>query len=465
MSWADHTGDYYDNRDGNHAQMNVANHPGLTYMSSGYGAQTSVISDKVVLGNASLAVTSGDSWGSMSRVYHMRYQSGANSAYNLYINNNAYWYPEHLDCDTVDYYFTQTPTSNNSQGSSGTELDEMDKWFYILNAFSTGAKDLMRTEKLLIPTIQMIARYTRVSSAGEYLSGLAHPNVFDNYSNTTAATTMAGQINANNIPPMVQLSVVEDDFDSQPKEDFFEDPFYYNNDSEVIFDTPVTIARAFRGMEYTKRIVVSAQNSYDVNDLPLTYHWSVLRGDPAHVRITPLNGDSSIVEINIDYNGEASTTQGASKLSNLVSVGAFVNNGTYYSAPAFVTSYSLRNEVREYNSQNNRLEKITYNSNYLDPSLSITKSWQSDTFNYDGGGNLLGWDRLQDGTTYSFTKEGYLVTQKDQDNKPIEASQVSYSRNGTTKELDWQATGTPFTYTQSGNDEISPNSPSGLSVL
>lgn len=82
---ADHVGDYYDNRDGDHARMDVTPHTGLTYMSSGYGAQSSVIPDKVVFGNASLAVVSGIYWGSMVRYYHMRSQSGMDNAYDLYV--------------------------------------------------------------------------------------------------------------------------------------------------------------------------------------------------------------------------------------------------------------------------------------------------------------------------------------------------------------------------------------------
>jgi len=173
-------GDYYDNRDGNHANMPIDQHPGLTYMSSGYGIQNVVIPDTIVFGNASLAYTTGDNWGSLTRVRNMRYQAGMTRAYDLYVNNNAYWYPEHRDHDEVDYYFTQAPMINNSQGSSGSEIDEMHKWFFTLNAFEESTKDFLKSRKLLIPTMEMIARRSRVSSDDEYLTGIAHPNAFDN---------------------------------------------------------------------------------------------------------------------------------------------------------------------------------------------------------------------------------------------------------------------------------------------
>lgn len=436
----DNTGDYYDNRDGNHARLNTSSYPNVTYMTTGYGEQYQMLSDKVVIGNSSTAYVSGDTWGSNVRVGLMRSQHGANAAYNQYVNNNAYWYPEHKDHDETDYYFTQTPAVNNSQGSSGSEMDEMDKWFKTLTAFKPGVKELLREKGLLMPAIQMIARRTRVVSDNEYLSGKAHPNAFDNFNNTAAMVKMASDMESGNVPPMVKLAVVEDGFTSKARQDFFE----YLVNSEKIYDTPVSIARAFRGREYTKRIVVSAAESFDANNRPLSFHWKVLRGDPAHVKINPLNQDGSKVEVLIDYHSQT-VIEGSTRNTNLVSIGAFVNNGIYYSAPAFVTSYTFNNEVREYDSETKHLLKTTYNSNYADPTLTTVKSWESDAYQYDSQGVLTGWVRMKAGQPYDFTKEGYLVVEKNLDGKINKVSNVNYTKD-TAKKITWQTTGQPFEY-------------------
>lgn len=456
--YADHTNDYYDNRDSNHANLSLTSHSGVTYMSSGYGAQMSYVADRVVIGNSSTAYTTGDYWGSQVRVNYMRNSYGAGQVYQQYIHNNAYWYPEHVDHDGTDYFFGMTPAVNNSQGSSGSELDEMDKWFYALDAFNIDTKTWLVEHGLLMPTIQMIARRTRVASDEEYLTGKAHANAYDNFSNRVQMQEMAANMQKSNVPPMAKISIIDDLYAGSNILDFFE-----TSGTERQYSTPVSISRIFRGREYTKTIRVSAKESTDSNNLPLTYRWSIIRGNSSNVRIIPMNADNSEVQIEIDYH-PVTVVENSTRNSNLVSIGAFVHNGAYYSAPAFVTSYTLNNESREYDPESKRLLRITYNSNYVDPIISTNKSWDSDAFDYDSSGMLLGWTRTKGTEVYSFTKEGYLVTEKDANEKPIMAAKVYYSKDSTTKKLVWIINGSPFPY-ENYSDLISPASPSGLAIF
>ncbi len=89
--------------------------------------------------------------------------------------------------------------------------------------------------------------------------------------------------------------------------------------------------------------------------------------DPAQVRITPQNAEASVVEIQIDYHPET-TVDGSALLTNLVEVGAFVNNGVWYSAPGFVADFTLANEERTYDG-NGQLVEIVTNGNYVHPNL------------------------------------------------------------------------------------------------
>lgn len=57
---------------------------------------------------------------------------------------------------------------------------------------------------------------------------------------------------------MIQLEVVEENYGP------------VDGKQEQLFTTPASVCRIFRGPEYTKRIVVSTEGSYDPNDLPLT---------------------------------------------------------------------------------------------------------------------------------------------------------------------------------------------------
>jgi hypothetical protein len=350
---AGNVGDWYHNRDDFHTNLNLAELAQVDLMTDGYGAETALHPDRVVIGNSSTAYTTGESWMSQMRSIMLSdYRTEA--VYTQYINNNHYWYPEHRDHDEKDHYHGKNAYVSSSQGSSGSEMDEVRNFFYTLAAFQPEVKKTLIETGLLMPTLQMIFRRVRVADDAEYLTGLAHPSAFDNYDGRLAMVEMANAIQIDTIPPMVQLDVIEENYTM------------VDGKREQWYTTPASVCRIFRGPEYTKRIVVSAANSYDINHRPLAFHWVLLRGEPAHVVITPQNSDGSEVEILIDYHVET-TVAGTARLTNMVEVGAFVDNGVYYSAPGFVTDFTLNNEERTYTA--GVLTNLQHNDNYVHPSL------------------------------------------------------------------------------------------------
>jgi YD repeat-containing protein len=179
----------------------------------------------------------------------------------------------------------------------------------------------------------------------------------------------------------------------------------------------------------TRRIVISAEGSRDPQHLPLAWHWSVLRGDADAIRIRPLNASRSVVELIVPYHPRRPIEAGSQLESNRVDIGAFVHNGTYYSAPAFVTFFYLDNEQRVY-SPDGRIESVTYTgpggeSNYTDPVLQTPKSWR-DEYRYDASQRLVGWTRHRGQVVEDFTADGAQVTQRDASGRPTEARTVRY---------------------------------------
>jgi len=88
----------------------------------------------------------------------------------------------------------------------------------------------------------------------------------------------------------------------------------------------------------------------------LKHHWVVLRGDEERIQITPQNESGSVVEIAVSYHGRRPVAAGSKLESNRVDIGAFVHNGKYYSAPAFVTFFSLDHESRTYDNDGRPIE-------------------------------------------------------------------------------------------------------------
>src|SRR5262249_26116461 len=125
--------------------------------------------------------------------------------------------------------------------------------------------------------------------------------------------------------------------------------YFEGGKSEKLFDTPAAIARIVRTPAHVRRIVVSAEESLDVNKKPLSFRWVVLRGDEKRIQIKPKNENSSVVELLVPYHERSVIPDSSQKIeSNRVDIGVFVNNGTYYSAPGFVTFFSLDSEARTY---------------------------------------------------------------------------------------------------------------------
>ena len=145
-----------------------------------------------------------------------------------------------------------------------------------------------------MPALQMIFRMSnrQVAKPDDYLTGKAHPTAFEGSQvDAEKMVSLAHGIQPEVLPPMVQLKVLEEDRAVVGRDYFDVGP------REQLFDTPCAIARIVKSSKYEHRMVVGAEGSKDIRDKPLTYHWAVLRGDEARIRINKLNAEGSKVEL------------------------------------------------------------------------------------------------------------------------------------------------------------------------
>ncbi|HWE04648.1 MAG TPA: hypothetical protein VG326_19740 [Tepidisphaeraceae bacterium] len=368
---AGNAGDWYDNRDRGHSGLNLAPWPQIQKVEYSdedrqtrrdWAAQT-VLLNKVVFGNSSTSAGNATG-GSNIRMYYV-HPRGLPFLYAEYRGDNLYMYPEHVDHRPGhngtpywgDVYPTNTPYLIASQGSSGSDQPFMRAVPSTLAAFRPEVKKILVEKGLLMPTVQMILRTTnkQLKDPKEYLTGKAHPNVFDGaWVDDLKMVKMAHAITADTIPPMVLLRLVEEE-DAIAGRDFFEERMI----REKLADTPAVIARIFRAAARSRRFVVSAEESFDVNKRPLTYTWVVLQGDTTKIKITPRNPASSVAEIVVQYPERRPVQPGSALESNRVDIGVFVNNGAYNSPPGFLTVFGLDNESRAYD-DGGRLLEIGY---------------------------------------------------------------------------------------------------------
>jgi len=368
---AGNVGDFYDNRDGAHSDLNTKPYPQLQRFEYSpeqikarlHWAAARVLRPGVVFGNSSTSAPA-HLGGSNPRMYYAS-PAGLDFLYKQYVGNNLYIYPEHRDHDPGhngpddgfgDLYPANTPYLMISQGSSGTDQPFMRAVPFTLAAFRPQVKAKLIETGLLMPTVQMILRATSkaLKTPDDYLTGKAHPTVFEGANvDDLAMIRMAHGIPLDSLPPMVQLRVLKEDSAVEGR-DFFEP-----GAREQWADTPCVISRIWRGKEGRRTLLVSAEKSFDVNGKPLKHHWVVLRGDAKRVRITPKNEAGSIAEIALEYPERMPIAPGSPMESNRVDIGVFVHNGVYFSAPGFVTFFGLDSEARTYD-EKGRIQEIGY---------------------------------------------------------------------------------------------------------
>lgn len=434
---AGHVGDLYDNRDRDHSPLNLQKFPQLTRIEYGpaaqqvradWGVQIQHLFDRPVLGNSSTADVSAHFWRSNPRMF-LLHDVQARRVYNQYVSNQLYVYPEHNDYDPErgDVYPANTPWCVISQGSSGSDQPFLEALALTMAAFRPEVKRRLVDSGLLMPTMQAVLRRSlqTVVSDEDYLSGKAHPVVFRSEElDPLRMVERAQQLQVDCLPPMVQLQVTQEELGVPGRDYFFPEP------AERLFDTPVAVARVYRTVAGKRRMLVDASASRDLHGRPLKFRWVLLQGDPSRVEIRPQNSVGSAAEIILHWHPQAPVATRPELRSSRVDIGVFASNGSEWSAPAFVTSFSLANELREYDPQG-RILAVDYadpvvSQNYVEPLLDLPRRWR-DAYHYATDGSLTGWTRtLPSGDQLEFHVDGTVVDRRDALGRVQQSREVRY---------------------------------------
>jgi hypothetical protein len=229
--------------------------------------------------------------------------------------------------------------------------------------------------------------------------------------------------------------------------------------SQKLFDTPCAIARIYRSTAQSQTFVVGGAGTRDANGRALTFRWVLLQGTPERVKIepNPANGGSDAT-LTIQWHPRFPIEANSKLESNRVDIGVFANNGSEWSAPAFVSFYFPDSETRTYDAVG-RIASVEYVSkaeggNYVDPAVYTARDWR-DEYHRDVQGKLLGWTRTRKGAVEDFNAEGLLVIEKDNLGRAKKARAVRYGlrpgKPNSSPILGEQAVGEEMTYTYDDN--------------
>ncbi|MGV6849938.1 MAG: hypothetical protein ACWA5A_16320 [Marinibacterium sp.] len=420
---AGNAGDLYDNRDRGHARLDPLSFPQLTHIRYGpvfraegldYGLPLTLLYDHPVIGNSSTALTRGALWRSQSRLA-MTGEGGAwmQRLYRNYRSGQIDVFPEHRDHESArgDLFPANTPYLLTSQGSSGSDLPHVEALVMILAALRPDTKARLMEEGLLAPMVQMVYRRARipVRSRADYLSGAAHPSAFRAADISLARmVSLANAILPDEIPPMVELTVLED-LRAVPGQDFFGDGL-----GERLFDTPSAIARIWRSRAGQRQMRISAAGTRDPNGRDLRFDWVLLRGDPDKVRIEPEGEGGHTARIHVDWQEPQAVPGREDLTSSRIDIGVFAHNGLYDSAPAFVSILLPGHEIRRYDADLRVLsiDRAGKPAMYADPLIFPVMDWR-DVYLRDADGAPAGWIRHRDTGQEVFDARGRRLSSTD----------------------------------------------------
>lgn len=415
----------YDNRDGGHSALPRTRFPQLAHTVYDDALQQQGVHHGVagrvrfalpVVGNSSTALTSGPIARSLGRLA-MIDQAAALRSYRLFVSNHLYVYPEHRDYDpeTGDRLLANVPYFLLSQGSSRSDRPFITIALEIIAALTPETRAAAEATGRLPATVQAVMRRTLqgVNSDAHYLSPKAHPPVFDRSMLRPAmAVSYANSLTPETLPPLVTLSV-EQDFAARQGLDYLA-----GNLGEVLFTTPMVVARAWRSFAHDRRITLRAtvEPRPDGEDGP-RFHWILLQGDPERVTLRPRDGAGDVVDIDIAWHDRFPVAPGRAMLTPRVDIAVIAETGGAMSAPAvFSVLFPAHQERRYVPGSDDRpvLESLTYHppatrENYADPLVWPSAPWR-DNLVHDLEGRLTGIERVHaDGSirVLSHTPEGW----------------------------------------------------------
>jgi len=249
-----------------------------------------------------------------------------------------------------------------------------------------------------------------------YFSGAAHPAAFlGRHVQTGRMIAAASQLRPDNIPPVVHLRVIDETFSNQAG---------LAGLDERLIDSPAAIGRLWRNFEWEREITITTENTVVPNDLPVTFEWHVLRGDPARIKIERLDPQGRTARIRIAWHdpwiemSQDRRGRPVKREMSRVDIGVFASNGVHDSAPSFFSVDFPEHQDREYTAANDgtmQLSSIDYDtrerSAYFDPMLYWRAEW-SDVARRNAAGELQGWDR-----TYTDDPQAVFVPANDDESR------------------------------------------------
>ena len=383
---------WYENRDGWHTNATQFENTIVntdTQTSMGINVNT-IYQNGIVVSNSSTARSPDESGGSNTRQPDSNW-TGWYCLREMWQAGVLQFFPEYRDYDDVDWFKVNQPYVFTTQGSSGSELNEVERCRRILLALRPEVRQWLIDNKRVGDVVSYLMRSNQYSG---YLDPLCHRVVIDGRNEMPSDIDLAESITLETIPPLLKIKVISDSLEGEtPSQKFGACPLRTDEAVGLIRTTSAQV----------RTIVVELEA-----DRPCQFHWVKCQGESSIVYNNP-DKTRATITIPIQGNFDVLKPDSSVIVSNRVEVIAVAHDGTHYSSPVFVTEYfppAIRTERKRMNEISIHADnsfKLKVNGDELrsgndwkSPHTTLVRQWQQintievEVINAGGPGGMLG---------------------------------------------------------------------------
>jgi hypothetical protein len=318
---------WYENRDGWHTYPGLAfeNDIVRTETLTGWGINLNVVYENgIVISNSSTGRDPTETGGSNTRVPDQN-KTWWYSIREMWQSGLLQFFPEHKDYDQIDWFKINQPYITTTQGSSGSEMNELQRCRLIVEALRPEVRQWLITNKRVGDVVSYLMRANQYSS---YVDPFCHRVVVDHPVDfrdpMLTDKALAASITLDTIPPLLKIRVVSDTMEGSTVNESLASHVIRTDEVVGLIRNTATPVRT---------IVVELEA-----DKPCQFHWVKMQGEST---ITYQNPEKTLATITIPLQGnfDVAKPDGLLIESNRVEVIAVAHDGTHYSSPVFITEY------------------------------------------------------------------------------------------------------------------------------
>ena len=267
----------------------------------------------IVISNSSTAANASEASGSNTRYLDIANQTLYHAIRDSWRQGCLQFFPEHQDFDAVDWFRVNQPYVFTSQGSSGSEGEEVQRCNDIVKALKPDVREWMIANQRVG---DVVAYLMRSNMPGGYLDPKNHQPVLSTKWPAAEDFALAASLTIDTMPPKLSIKLIGDS---------------YEQSDRVRTDEVIGLKR----VDLTQTRVIEVELICDKANVH--FYWLGLQGVSTIERNTKYR---ATITIPFQSEFEIEAQDGHRLLSNRTDIIAVAHDGNNFSCPVFISEYT-----------------------------------------------------------------------------------------------------------------------------